>query len=256
MLQLIALCLSVWCADTACHTGRVLIFSEEFERITDGNGNVIRAEEKIPRSDEPTVFFTYNFSQSSFIENNQANTVTTPPAPEPTYIPPKQQTFTEQLREQASEYLWNPLAIGALACGAYALYYVKSKFSLYNLGKACIEKAVWSLWKNKKTGNDLDEQDTDTALLIQILHAYDTDNYTTAVARFLQDVEEETELLTAYISEAKSSQEGLLRFMFEDLSAQIKEAQERLATLEKLKAIVMRWLQPKREIALEETLAF
>ena len=256
MLHLATLVLALWCLEIATEAGQVLVFREEFERVLDGDGKLIYAEEKIIRNGNQAITLQYNFSQRSFIENNQTNSVITPPAPEPIHTPPKPPSFKEILQKQFGEYLWNPLAIGALACAAYALYYAKSKFNLYSLGKACIEKAVWSLWKNKTTGNDLDEQDTDTALLIQILHAYNTDNYTTAIAHFLHDVEEETELLTSYITEAKSAQEGILRILFEDFSPQIKEAQERLDTLERLKAIVMIWLHPKRGVAIEQALTF
>ena len=215
----------------------------------DGIERVYSAEDIVLRNGNQSITMQYNFSQRSFIENNQTNSMTCPQvaAPAPVYIP-KEPTWTEQAREQIVEFFWNPLSFAALAATAYIAYYAKSKFSLYSLGKACIEKAVWSLWKNKIEADDESEQ-IDAALLVHILQAYGTDHYTTAIARFLQDVEDEEDSLNEYIAIAKNTQEGILRFIFEDLSTQIRQAEERLSVLHRLKKIVMKWLRKDIMIA-------
>lgn len=250
IIAILFLC-SIYAENMCSSSGRVLVYQDKFQRVLDGKDRIICTEETIVHDGKQKITLQYNLSQNSFIENNQTNKMASPSTPA---TEPKAPGWGEHIREQIGDLLWNPFAVGAVACVGYVLYCVKSKFSLYSLGKACIEKAAWSLWKNKTTGDDLDAQDTETALLIQILHAYETDNYTVAIARFLQDVEEETELLTAYIDKAKNIQEGMLRFLFEDLSEHINEAQKRLDVLIHIKKIVIGWLHPKKMIALESSL--
>lgn len=257
MFTIIILFLCTLCTENFCsNKNRVLVYQDKFQRVPDGKDRIICVEETVIHNGQQKITLQYNLSQNSFIKNNQTNKVAAPPTSPPESATPKAPSWSEQMREQIGDYLWNPFAVGAVACVGYVLYCIKSKLSLYSLGKACVEKAVWSLWKSKTTGNNLDDQDTETALLIQILHAYETNNYTVAIARFLQDVEEETELLTAYINEAKNIQEGTLRFLFEDLSEHIDEAQKRLDVLIHIKEVVIGWLQPKKILLLEEALSF
>lgn len=240
MIICILLTVALWCNITDCGNERIIVHSDGIERI-------YSADDLILRNGNQSITMQYNFSQRSFIENNQTNTVTCPQpaAPAPAYVP-HVQTFTERMGIYIGEYLGSPLVMGALACCAYALYYMKSKFNLYSLGKACIEKAIWSLWKSKTINADIDEQDFENTLLMHILKTYDPHNYTAAIARFLHDVEQEEELLTAYIEQAQTTQEGILRFVFEDLSVQIAQAQERLDALKKIKKVVLGWfLQPE-----------
>jgi hypothetical protein len=230
------------CIQLLCHDNRkVIVFEDTFQRVRDRNTP--------PDPNQPfthkgrQVIIQYNLSQHSLIENNQTNTMTASSiAPVIDTTPTPQPGFYEQLYDRTKEHLSNPLTLGAMACIGYLFYCAKTKLSLYSLGKACIEKAVWSLWKTKLNDDDPDEADTEAALLMQILQTYNTDNYTQAVARFLHDVEEEIDVLTAYINEAQSVQDGLLRFIFKDMSTTIKEAQERLDKLLHIKSVVMTWL--------------
>jgi hypothetical protein len=48
----------------------------------------------------------------------------------------------------------------------------------------------------------------------------------------------------------------VLRFVFEDLSDHINEAQKRLDVLIEIKKVVVGWLQPKKLIKLEEAISF
>jgi hypothetical protein len=181
----------------------------------------------------------YHLSQRSFIENNQNNTVHCPQPPAPEVQEPMADIY---LLTSYVDYLKNPLVLGCIAAAAYAFFYLKSKFNLYSLGKACFEKAAWSLWKNKPNNRDLSQQDLDTMLLLGIQQTYNTTNITTAVARFLLAVEEEEDALNAYIEAAVYEQTRFFRVIFDDLTDNIALARERLKKLLKLKHIVQGWL--------------
>ena len=138
--------------------------------------------------------------------------------------------------------LLSPLKLSIAGCLLGALYYLKTKLTLYSLSKACVQQAFWSLWQLKKNQGLIHDQDQDTALLYDILQTYQTDQYAIAMARFLQDVDVEIELLHRYLEQAQKTQSGIMQFALPDLSNDIMEAQARLAKLASLKQTVLAWL--------------
>ncbi len=138
--------------------------------------------------------------------------------------------------------LLSPLKLGIAGCLLGAFYYFKTKLTLYNLSKACVEQAFWSLWQLKKNQSLTQDHMQDTALLYDILQTYQTDQYALAMARFLQDVDTETEMLHQYLNEAQKSQSGIMQFALPDMSTDIAHAQARLAKLASLKQTVLAWL--------------
>ena len=138
--------------------------------------------------------------------------------------------------------LVSPLNISIVGCLLGALYYLKTKLTLYSLSKACVEQAFWSLWQSKTTPRLMHDQDQDTTLLYDILQTYQTDQYAIAMARFLQDVDVEIELLHRYLEQAQKTQSGIMQFALPDMSNDIVETQARLAKLASLKQTVLAWL--------------
>lgn len=251
MALVLLLIVSMIHISAASNSSRVLVYEEAFPLIPDGKERIICAEETVIRNGNQTVTLQYNFSQRSLIQNHQTNNVTTHTIDQP-YLAP-QPSWSQTCKDQLVNFLWNPFAVGATLCVGYVLYCIKSKFSLYSLGKACIEKAIWSLWKSKTDELTFESQDAETELLIEILNTYNTQNYTTAVARFLKDVEEESELLQAFIDQAQAIQNSVMHYIFEDLTERIKQAQERLEQVTHNKQIVLRWLSPKKTLELERS---
>lgn len=140
--------------------------------------------------------------------------------------------------------LFTPVKLSCAGALIIALYYFKSKLTLYSLSKSCIQNAFWSLWDNATKQNDLqyNNQEQDTALLSAILQTYRTDKHAVAISRFLQDVEAEMDLLNRYIYEASNTQSSIFHFAMPDLNQDILEAQARLAKLAYLKQKVLYWM--------------
>lgn len=138
--------------------------------------------------------------------------------------------------------LLSPLKLSIAGCLLGAFYYLKTKLTLHSLSKACVQQAFWSLWQLKKKQGLIHDQDQDTALLYDILQTYQTDQYAIAMARFLQDVDVEIELLHRYLEQAQETQSGIMQFALPDMSNDIMETQARLAKLASLKQTVLAWL--------------
>jgi hypothetical protein len=186
----------------------------------------------------------FKFKQECNIENEQSqqNHYTFPLYHEQEAEP------TTAVRQPSSWFSINdivtPASISCAGALIIALYYFKSKLTLYSLSKACIQNAFWSLWNTATKQNDLlyNSQEQDTALLSAILQTYRTDKHAVAISRFLQDVEAEMYLLNSYINEASNAQSGPLYFAMPDLKQDILEAQARLAKLAYLKQKVLYWM--------------
>lgn len=186
----------------------------------------------------------FKFKQECNIENEQSqqNHYTFPLYKE------KEPEISNTGGQPASWYSVNdvitPTTIGCAGALIIALYYFKSKLTLYSLSKACIQNAFWSLWDHATKQNELlyNNQEQDTALLSAILQTYRTDKHAVAISRFLQDVEAEMDLLNRYIDAANSNQSSIFYFAMPDLSKDILEAQARLAKLAYLKQKVLYWM--------------
>lgn len=186
----------------------------------------------------------FKFKQECNIENEQSQqhhyTF-------PLYQEPEPETTTT-MRQPPSflsvNDLLTPVTLSCAGALIIALYYFKSKLTLYSLSKSCIQNAFWSLWDHATKQSDLlyNNQEQDTALLSAILQTYRTEKHAIAISRFLQDVEAEMDLLNRYIYEASNSQSSILHFAMPDLSQDILEAQARLAKLAYLKQKVLYWM--------------
>jgi hypothetical protein len=206
-----------------------LVHREEFQTI------------KVTDKDDKTIIVEYNISQNTNIENNQSNKVTTPILEKE--ISKEQVAQTPGFLSSFSyTSILGPLGLGAVGCIGYALYYAKTKFNLYSLSKACVENALWSVWKNK-SNDTLTHEYQDTDLMMDILQMYKTDRYAIAISHFLRDAEHEMDTLQQFIHEAESVQAGPLRFAFDDFTYEILEAKARISHLADLKKQVLGWLQ-------------
>lgn len=201
-------------------------------------------------SDEPPVIC---FKQKSgIVNNNNQNVTCNHPITQPIQPELEQPSMFETINAPVLTWLpaWVPfkqfltpvtLSAGGLAVGILA--YTKTKFTLYNLSKACVQTAFWSLWKSKKPHDMMmDEQGQDIALLYDIINTYRTDQHAMAISLFLQDVDKELDILKEYIQEASQAQSSFMRFMLPDMSKDIVEAEARLAKLTYLKQKILSWL--------------
>ncbi|MEX0849196.1 MAG: hypothetical protein WD055_03115 [Candidatus Dependentiae bacterium] len=213
------------------HAEPKLVHREEFQTV------------KMSDDDDQKIIVKYNISQQCNIENNQSNQVTTPIV-EKNNIEHETTTTSGIFSQLSYKHILGPLGLSALGCVGYALYYAKTKFNLYSLSKACVENALWSVWKNKTNGN-LPHEHQDTDLMMDILQTYNTDRYAIAISHFLQDVEREMDILKQYIREAESAQSGALKFVFDDFTYEILEAKARISNLSDLRKLVLGWLKNK-----------
>ncbi len=204
----------------------VLVHSQEIENIRTEDGRDIKIQ--------------YFISQHCDIENNQSNKMSTPILKTEAEKP----ILNEKTSSWSFKSLLLPVGVSSLGCLGYGAYYTFSKFNVFTLSKACLKTAGWSMWKQKPTGN-FDENDAESDLLVDILNTYQTDKYATAIARFIQDVDEEHEVLQQYVQKAESAQSSIFRFAYGDVTHDILQAKARIATLEDLKHTVLGWLQKK-----------
>lgn len=221
-----------------------LVHREEFENIRTEDGREIKIQ--------------YFISQQCDIENNQTNKthvpITKQAVPETPAVQP-QENKAQSWPSFSLSKLWGTLGIGTLGCAGYGIYHLFTKFNLFTLGKACFATTGWSMWKSKNSNDLSDASDEENDLLVDILNKYQTDRYTTAIAQFMQDVEEEEDVLNKYIKQAESTQKSIFRFAFADLSTDIMQAKGRLSNLQDLKKTVFGWLHKRSpSYCLNETL--
>lgn len=228
---------------------KVIIYEDPLPLPGLPRNKIMYMEETIDAKDKQ-IIVQYHLSQNSVIENKQSNRIVQPiiepatPAPTPPaqIEPPAKPSFFERLQEECFSFLRNPASICAAIGAAYIAYCIKTKLSLYTLGKEYITNAVWSLWKSPYTQDDLSDEDREAALFLQIMQHYRTDTYTSAVARFLLDVEKEAALITDYLTAAHQAQGSLTALFCSNLDRTVLEARERLGHLTRLKDIVLHWL--------------
>ncbi len=204
----------------------VLVHREEIENTRTEDGRDIKIQ--------------YFVTQHCGIENNQSNKMSTPLFKQNTEEPP----LNEKTTSWSYKSLLVPAGVSSLGCLGYGIYYTFSKFNLFTLNKACLKTTGWSMWKKKLSGN-FDEIDEESDLLVDILNTYQTDKYATAIARFMQDVDEEYNLLQTYVQKAEAAQSSIFRFAYGDVTHDILQAKARIATLDELKRTVLGWLKKK-----------
>ncbi len=211
-----------------------------------GDTVVMQREYTIEYDDDdghrPIVFC---LNQKCNIDNEQKTECTHPVVEIQQPKPPQEPTSTptEAIASWFSiKDLLSPLKLSIAGCLLGALYYLKTKLTLYSLSKACVQQAFWSLWELKKNQGLIHDQNQETTLLYDILQTYQTDQYAIAMAKFLQDVDIETKLLHRYLEQAQTTQSGIMQFALPDMSNDIMETQARLAKLASLKQTVLAWL--------------
>ena len=205
-----------------------IVHREEFQTVTDASDNT------------HPVQVIYLIEQRLDLQNNQETTVHVPMPPEqPKEEPP---SYFKSAWDHVIHYI-NPLKITCIGGLIALLYYAKSKFTLYSLSKACVQNALWSLWRTPKIdSNELTDEAT-ALLLHDILQTYRTQDSSKAITQFIQDMDKELNALKNYIKHIDSIKSSFFSCDIPDIDEDSIEAKKRIHKLETLKEIALNWLK-------------